>query len=347
MRALATLTLTFGLVSIPVKLYSATERATALRFRMMSARGGRMKQQYVEESPPAHDDAWSGQEDDAEEPASPPVAPGKAVAARQRTVADDAEPPAPWQGIEPTQRAVVERHDMAKGYEFEKGKFVLFSPAELKALREAARESIDIVSFVPLGAVDPIYFDKAYLLAPDKRGERPYALLLAALQHSGRCALAKWAWRSKQYVVQVRPAEGGLVLQQLRYADEVRSVKDLDIPLAQVADAELQLALRLVEQASQPAYDPTQFVDEEKLRILEAVERKIAGREVIDSRPEPAAATGEVIDLMEALRASLRAPQASPLASATAANGAARRPRKAAGSALPSALPGRRKSGGR
>jgi DNA end-binding protein Ku len=324
MRALATLTLTFGLVSIPVKLYSATERSTAIRFRMMSARGGRMKQQYVEEPQHAHDEAWPAQEDDVEEATSPPATAGKAVAVRQRTVADDAEPPVQWQGIEPARTAVVERNEMSKGYEFEKGKFVLFSPAELKALREAARESIDIVSFVPLGAVDPIYFDKAYLLAPDKRGERPYALLLAALQHSGRCALAKWAWRSKQYVVQVRPAEGGLVLQQLRYADEVRSVKDLDIPLAQVADAELQLALRLVEQASQPAYDPTQFVDEEKLRILAAVERKIAGREVIDSQPEPAVATGEVIDLMEALRASLRrispSSAASPRSSVAAAS---------------------------
>jgi DNA end-binding protein Ku len=244
-----------------------------------------------------------------------------------------------------TEAPVVERNDLVKGYEFEKGKFVLFSPAELKALQEGARESIDIVSFVPFDAVDPIYFDKAYLLAPDRRGERPYALLLAALKHSGRCALAKWSWRAKQHVVQIRPAEGGLVLLQLKYADEVRSVGNLDIPLAQVSDAELQLALRLVEQASQPAFDPMQFVDEEKQRILEAVERKIAGQEVVVSRPEPAAAGGQVIDLMEALRASLRAPQNSPLAAAAKSLG--EKPSKPARASMRAVHAGRKKAGER
>jgi DNA end-binding protein Ku len=220
---------------------------------------------------------------------------------------------------------------MLKGYEFEKGKFVLFTPAELKALQEGARESIDIVSFIPAGAVDPIYYDKAYLLAPDKRGERSYSLLRAALERSGRCALAKWAWRSKQYVVQVRPAAGGLVLQQLLYADEVRSPADLDIPLAAVGDGELELALRLIEQGSQDAYDPHQFVDEEKQRILAAVERKIAGREIVATSHEPAPGA-QVIDLMEALRASLRpAPAAAEpkrrkaARSAKGAQGSARR----------------------
>ena len=175
-------------------------------------------------------------------------------------------------------------------------------------MQEAARDSIDIVSFIPQGSVDPIHYDKAYLLAPDKRGEKTYSLLLAALQRSGRCALAKWAWRGKQYVVEVRPAEGGLVLQQLLYADEVRSLRDLDIHLADVSDAELKLALQLVEQGADDRYDPTRFVDEEKQRILAAVEQKIAGREVVASPHAARPASGQVIDLMEALRASLRQP---------------------------------------
>ena len=90
------------------------------------------------------------------------------------------------------------------------------------------------MSFIPAHAVDPIYYDKAYFLAPDKRGEETYSLLLAAMRRSERCALAKWAWRAKQYVVQIRPVEGGMVLQQLLYADEVRSVADLGIPLVDV-----------------------------------------------------------------------------------------------------------------
>jgi DNA end-binding protein Ku len=198
---------------------------------------------------------------------------------------------------------------MVKGYEFETGKFVLFTPDELKALQEASRQTIDIVSFIPERSVDPIYYDKAYYLTPDKRGAKPYTLLLRAMQESGRCALAKWAWRSKEYVVQIRPGDGGLVLQQLLYADEVRQLSDFDIALAEVSDAEVQLALRLIEQISQDSYDPTLFVDEEKQRILAAVEQKIAGKEVVAPAHSEATSSATVIDLMDALRASLKGVQ--------------------------------------
>ncbi|HEX2539902.1 MAG TPA: Ku protein [Caldimonas sp.] len=209
--------------------------------------------------------------------------------------------------------AVVERSEMVKGYEFEPGQFVLFEPEELKALAEAARQTIDIVAFLPEHSVDPIYYDKAYFLAPDKRGGKPYSLLRKAMRESGRCALAKWAWRSKQYMVQIRPVEGGLVLQQLLYADEVRSIDDLGIDLVEVGAAELELAVRLIEQISLERYDPTQYVDEEKERILAAVREKIAGRQVVvEHPPEPRTApTAQVIDLVAALRASLRAPPAA------------------------------------
>ena len=126
----------------------------------------------------------------------------------------------------------------------------MFEPAELKALEEGSRHTIDIVSFVPLATVDPIYYDKAYYLAPDKRGAKPYGLLMQAMKKSGRCALATWAWKGKQYVVQVRPGDDGLVLQQLLYADEVRSMKDLQVEHADVQPSELALALQLIEQIS-------------------------------------------------------------------------------------------------
>ena len=92
---------------------------------------------------------------------------------------------------------VVPRTEMVKGYEFEKDRYVLFTPDELKAVEESASHAIDIVSFIPEQAVDPIYYDKAYYLAPDKRGAKSYSLLRAAMQESGRCALAKWAWKGK------------------------------------------------------------------------------------------------------------------------------------------------------
>ena len=97
---------------------------------------------------------------------------------------------------------------MVKGYEFEKDRFVIFQPDELKALQESPSHTIDIVAFIPDKAVDPIFYDKAYFLAPDKRGGKPYNLLMEAMRESGRCALAKWAWKGKQYVVQVRPGRG-------------------------------------------------------------------------------------------------------------------------------------------
>ncbi len=257
-RSIASLSLSFGLVSIPVKLYSATESAGGVSFNLLHTCGSRVKQQYL---------------------------------CIKENVA-------------------VERADMVKGYEFEKDRYVMFQPAELKALEEASRHTIDIVSFVPLAAVDPIYYDKAYYLAPDKRGAKPYRLLMEAMRESGRCALAKWAWKGKQYVVQVRPGDDGLVLQQLLYAAEVRSMKELDIEKADVAKPELQLALQLIDQISADSYDPESFKDEEKERILAAIDEKIAGKQIVTSEaPEPAAG-GQIIDLVDALRASLSAQEA-------------------------------------
>jgi len=254
-RSIASLTLSFGLVSIPVKLYSATESSSSVKFNMLTKDGSRVKQQYVSEKDP---------------------------------------------------NVVVPRSDMVKGYEFEKDRFVLFTPEELKALEESSSPTIEILSFIPAKSVDPLYYDKAYLLAPDKRGGKPYALLAEAMRQSGRCALAKWAWKAKQYVVQVRPCEDGLVLQQLLYAEEVRSHKDLDIEKVDVSPAEMQLALQLIEQISTDSYDATQYVDEEKKRILAAIDEKIAGKQVVVAAAhEETPGTGQVIDLMEALRASL------------------------------------------
>jgi DNA end-binding protein Ku len=202
-------------------------------------------------------------------------------------------------------QSVVERAEMVKGYEFENDRFVIFSPEELKALQESPSHTIDIVAFIPDKAVDPIFYDKAYFLAPDKRGAKPYNLLMEAMRASGRCALAKWAWKGKQYVVQVRPAEDGLVLQQLLYADEVRSLKELGIEKVTVTDAELKLAMQLIDQISEDTYDPTMFEDEEKKRILAAIDEKIAGKQVVAMEPIEPQPGGQVIDLMEALRASL------------------------------------------
>jgi len=286
-RSLASLTLSFGLVSIPVKVYSATESSASVRFNLLSKDGSRVRQQYVSEK----------------------------------------------------DQQVVERADMVKGYEFEKDRYVMFTPAELKALEDAPSSTIDIVSFIPSASVDPIYYDKAYYLAPDKRGAKPYQLLLAAMRESGRCALARWAWKGKQYVVQVRPGEDGLILQQLLYAAEVRKQSELDIENADIAKPELQLALQLIDQISEDHYDPEQFKDEERARVLAAIDDKIAGKQVVSTEGQEPAAGAQIIDLTEALRASL-APRkggkaAAPAAEPVTAAAPAAKERKAAKRAAP------------
>jgi DNA end-binding protein Ku len=258
-RSIASLTVSFGLVSIPVKLYSATESSKAISFNMLhKACGSRLKQQYfcVKEEVP------------------------------------------------------VAREEMVKGYEFAKDQYVTFTPEELKALEEAGTHSADITEFVPVDSIDPVFFDKAYYLAPDKGGAKPYALLARALKESGRCALGRWAARGKQYIVMIRPVDDGLVMQQLLYAAEVRSIKDIDIPKTEVKDAELKLAQQLIAQQASETFDPAAYSDEVRARVEAAVQKKVEGQEItMTEAPEGGA---QVIDLMEALRASLEKKAAAP-----------------------------------
>jgi DNA end-binding protein Ku len=254
-RSIASLTVSFGLVSIPVKLYSATEASRAISFNLLHKTcGSRLKQQYV-----------CAKED-----------------------------------------VVVPREDMVKGYEFAKDQYVMFTPEELKALEEAGSHTAEISEFVPIESVDPVYFDKAYYLAPDKGGAKPYALLARALRESKRCAVGRWAARGKQYIVMIRPVEGaegdGLVMQQLLYAAEVRSIKDIEIPKAEVKDAELKLAQQLIESQASDAFDPGAYTDEVRARVEAAVQQKVEGHEI--TLAETSEGGGQVIDLMEALRAS-------------------------------------------
>ena len=280
-RSIASLTISFGLVSIPVKLFSATETSKAISFNLLhKACGSRLKQQYfcVKEEVP------------------------------------------------------VAREDMVKGYEFSKDQYVIFTPEELKALEETGTHTAEILEFVPIESVDPLFFDKAYFLAPDKGGAKPYALLARALRESKRCALGRWAARGKQYIVMIRPADGGetsgLVMQQLLYATEVRSIKDIEIPKTEVKDAELKLAQQLIEQQASDSFNPAAYTDEVRARVEAAVQKKVEGQEItMADAPEPGA---QVIDLMEALRASLEKKPAKRAQAARAEPAPAKPARKAA-----------------
>lgn len=278
-RSIGTLSISFGLVSIPVKMYTATETSRAISFNLLhKGCGSRLRQQYL-----------CAKED-----------------------------------------IPVAREDMIKGYEFAKDQYVMFEPEELKALEEAGTHAADITEFVPIEAVDPVYFDKAYYLAPDKGGAKPYALFARALRESKRCALGRWAARGKQYIVMIRPVEDGLVMQQLLYADEVRSIRDLEIPSADVKAAELKLAQQLIDQQTSEVFDPSAYTDEVRARIEAAVQKKVEG-EQITLAEEPERGGAQIIDLMEALRASLdRKGKAAAPAARKAAAKPARKPPKAA-----------------
>ena len=197
----------------------------------------------------------------------------------------------------------VERSDMIKGYEFQKGQYVTFTPDELKALEERATGAIDVVEFLPAEQVDRIYLDRTYFLGPDKGGERAYKLLAEALEKTKRVAIGQYAARGKQYLIMVRPMEGGLVMEQLRYADEIRDIAEVPIPKTEVKKPELDLAVKLIEQAATDEFHPEKYKDNVRERMQEQIERKVEGKQITEE-PEEAPKT-KVLDLMHALKQSL------------------------------------------
>ena len=251
-RPISTSTISFGLVSVPVKLYATGESKSRISFNMVHKDcGTRVKQQY----------------------------------------------------ICPKDDVIVPREDMVKGYEFAKGQYVLFTPEELKAVEQPKTDSIQITEFVPADQVDRLFLDRAYYLGPDKGGARAYLLLSAALQQTERVAIAKYATRGKQYLVMVRPFGEGLLLEQLRYADEVRDFADVPVDEGDVSESELKLAIQLVNQASSDEFQATDYKDEVRDRMLELIQQKVDGEEIVTSVTEEPQT--QIIDLMAALKASL------------------------------------------
>jgi DNA end-binding protein Ku len=255
-RSIASLTISFGLVAIPVKLYSATISSGKVAFNLLRQKdGSRVKQQYIA------------------------VNDGK----------------------------LVERSEMVKGYEFAKDQYVMFNAEEIKALEDSTSTAIDITQFVPLESVDPLYFDGTYYLAPDKGGAKPYTLLATALRNAGQCAIGRWTSRGKEHIVVIRPIDDGLAMHQLHFKAEVRDLRDLGLEPVKVSDAELKLARQLIDQLGAEGFDPNEYVDEFKQRVEAAIQKKIEGKEISLSDAPANAVGSNVVDLMEALRASIDA----------------------------------------
>jgi DNA end-binding protein Ku len=255
-RSFASGTISFGLVTIPVKLYSTGESSSGIQLNMLHRKcGSRLKQQY----------------------------------------------------ICPTDDQVVGRDEMVKGYEYAKGQYVLFSDEELKALTPEPTNAIEITEFVPAEQVDPVYFEKSTYLGPDKGGDRPYRLLSQAMRETGRAAVARYAARGKDYLVLLRPYQEGLIMQQLRYEDEIRKFTEVPVAPAEVKEPELRLAMQLIEQIATEEFHPEAYEDNVRKRTRELIESKVQGEEIKAAPPE--APRAQIVDLMEALKASLSAAQ--------------------------------------
>ena len=263
-RAIGTSTIAFGLVSLPVKIYSTGESSRKVSFNMIwKERGVRVRQQYID------------------------PADGTPSCRRMRS---------------------------SKGYEFAKGQYVLFTKEELEVVEAPKSDEIEIVSFVPADTVGRLFSNKAYYLGPDKGGARAYRLLSAALNQTERVAIAKQATRGKQYIVMIRPHEDGLLMEQLYYAEELRSFEEVPREEGDVNEAELGLALQLIEQASTDTFDASQFRDEVLEKTKELIQQKVDGQEITAAPAEESKT--QIIDLMAALKASIEGDERKPAARA-------------------------------
>lgn len=260
-RPIWTGSISFGLVNVPVKLFSATAQKE-LSFHMLHDKdGGRIRQ--------------------------------------KRVCSIDGEE--------------VPFENVVKGFEIQKGQYVEISPEELAQYHPKATKTIDIEDFVELSEIDPIYYDRTYYLAPDRGAGKSYQLLLAAMKDEGRVGIARVVLRTKQYLCAVRPMGEALALSTMLYADEVRTVDEVEaIPSGKEYEPkprELEMAKSLVESLA-ATFEPQKYHDEYRQKVLDLIEKKAEGQEVV-REPEEARPT-KVVDLMAALEASLKAAKKRP-----------------------------------
>jgi DNA end-binding protein Ku len=255
-RAIWSGAISFGLVNVPVKLYSATSQKTVRFHQLSSKTGARIRQKRVD----------------------------------------------------PTTDEEVPFEDIVKGYEITPDHYVLIAPEELDALDPKASKTVDILDFVDLAEIDPIYYDHSYYLAPSTGGAKAYRLLLDAMRESGKVGIGLVVLRSKQQLCALRPTGEVLTLSTMLFGDEVLSPDRLDeldaIEDAEASDRELKMAQQLIDSLSSE-FDPGKYHDEYRERVLELIEKKAAGEEIAvqPEAEEPTAAP----DLMAALEASLAA----------------------------------------
>jgi DNA end-binding protein Ku len=197
---------------------------------------------------------------------------------------------------------MVERSEVEKGYEYEKDQYLLFNPAELKAAEPESARTMNILEFVKLKEIDPLYFDASYHLGPQEAGIHAYRLLARAMQKSGFAGIAKMTMHNREYTVIIRPYEKSLVLHTMFYENEIRAARDTgDRDREQIKDQEEALAIQLIENLAAP-FHPEKYQDSYQQRLNELIQAKSEGRTIT---PPPRKGKAPVIDLMTALKKSL------------------------------------------
>jgi DNA end-binding protein Ku len=193
---------------------------------------------------------------------------------------------------------------IVRGFEVSKGRYVIIEPSEIDSLRPKGSHEIEIEEFVDLGDIDPLYFEQPYYLVPDKRGEKPYALLLDAMTSLNKVAIGRIVMRSKERLVAIRPVDGALCVETMRYADEVLPADGI-APEADVklTEKERTMARQLVESLAAEGFEPEKYHDEYREQLLDLIARKESGEEIVaEPHTEPPA---KVLDLVAALEASI------------------------------------------
>lgn len=242
----------FGLVTIPVKLFTAV-KTDELSFNMLHAKDeGRIKY--------------------------------------ERVCSVDGKP-VPWDEI-------------VKGYEYEKGQYVLLTDEDFKKVNPEATQSVDIIQFVELEKINPMYFDKPYYLEPSKQGKHAYALLREALASSSRVAIARVVVRTKEYIAAVKPIGDALVLELMHWANEIVPSSTLELPGEEkLPEAEMQMAKMLIDSMTVEDFEPEKFDNKYREELLAMIDARAAGKELPKAKKAPARA--KVVNLMDVLAQSL------------------------------------------
>src|SRR5438094_1222647 len=252
LRPLRNATVSFGLVSIPVRFYTAT-KSEDIHFNLLhESCGTRVNRKW-----------WC-----------------------------------------PYHEKIVSSDELIRGYAVTKNKYITFTDEEIETLETDDNRALDITEFVDLSQIDPVFYEKAYFLGPAPGGGKTYHLLSTAMRDQNKVAVARWVSSGKEHLVVLRPFEEGLILHTMYYADEVRDFAAIDLERAQVKEKEVKLAEMLINELSEDKFNPLQFKDEYRERLLDRIRAKSHGKAIVAEEREEEKG-GEVIDIMEALRRSL------------------------------------------